>query len=63
MFAPVRYLGFRIGLRYSVFTVFPDLKDIQDIQKLDNTETNANRKILSQPFIFSTDNTLNYDKC
>ena len=44
MFAPVRYLGFRIGLRYSVFTVFPDLKDIQDIQKLDNTETNATGK-------------------
>ena len=30
-FAPVRYSGFGIRFRYSVFTVFPDLKDFHDI--------------------------------
>ena len=52
-FAPVRYSGFGIRFRYSVFTTFPDLKDLKKNKKW---------KILPQPIIFSRDKALTYPK-
>lgn len=63
--ASVRDSGFgnRDSIRYSAFTVFPDLRNFQDIWKYKSIQTKTEMKILPQPIIFGTNKALTYHKC